>query len=107
MSQKSFLQSFSDDSPKTNPWEEDRLGYLPFAKQLSNVVLRMDAPNGYVIGLHGAWGSGKSTALNFVKAFIEKHNVERGDDAKPLQIIDFKPWIVSGHRTLLPRFLRS
>jgi predicted KAP-like P-loop ATPase len=67
-------QKFSDDSPKKNPWSEDRLGYKPFAERIAKAVLNLHAPNGYVIGLHGAWGSGKSTALNFVQAFLEKHN---------------------------------
>lgn len=57
---------YSDDAPKINPWKEDKLGFNQFAKRLSSVIASMRAPNGYVIGLHGAWGSGKSTALNFI-----------------------------------------
>jgi predicted KAP-like P-loop ATPase len=57
--------SFSDDAPKADPWTEDRLGYASFAERMANVIVDLAAPNGYVMGLHGAWGSGKSTAINF------------------------------------------
>ena len=97
---------FSDDTPKTNPWEQDRLGYRAFCSRLAKVVLGLAAPNGYVIGLHGAWGSGKSTALGFVQAFIKKYNDELPDGAPPLCIIDFRPWMVSGHQDLVSAFLK-
>ncbi|EIZ84861.1 MAG: hypothetical protein CL858_28165 [Cupriavidus sp.] len=97
---------FSDDNPKENPWTEDRLGFAPFAKRLADSILEVDAPNGYVIGLQGAWGSGKSTALNFVQAFIEKHNEELEEGKKPIHVIDFRPWIVSGHQDLIESFFK-
>jgi ABC-type Na+ transport system ATPase subunit NatA len=65
-----------DDVPKQDPWREDRLGFAAFAERLSKVIVSLEAPNGYVIGLHGKWGSGKSTALNFLNAFLKKHNDE-------------------------------
>lgn len=63
-------------------------------------------PNGYVIGLHGEWGSGKSTALNFVKAFLEKHNQEAASDDERIAVIEFRPWIVSGHQDLIAAFFK-
>jgi predicted KAP-like P-loop ATPase len=56
-----------DDQPKKNPWQDDRLGYAPFAERLANVIINMNIPNGYVIGLHGRWGSGKTTIVNFTQ----------------------------------------
>jgi predicted KAP-like P-loop ATPase len=96
----------SDDAPKQNPWLEDRLGFKPFAERLSKVILSLEVPNGYVIGLHGEWGSGKSTAINFVKAFLDKHNVEAEDEASRIEILDFRPWIVSGHQDLITAFFK-
>ncbi len=95
----------SDDLPKLNPWQEDRLGYAPFAKRLSNSLLRLQAPDGYVIGLHGEWGSGKTTALNFVKQYLQKHNLET-ENAKTIELIDFAPWIVSGHQDLIAAYFK-
>jgi hypothetical protein len=101
-----FRPQFSDDNPKENPWTEDRLGFAPFAKRLADSILEVEAPNGYVIGLQGAWGSGKSTALNFVQAFIERHNEELEEGRKPVHVIDFRPWIVSGHQDLIESFFK-
>ncbi len=94
-----------DDLPKVNPWQDDRLGYRPFCELLSKVVLSLRVPNGYVIGLHGEWGSGKSTALNFVRAFIDKHNQECRDQDR-ITLVDFQPWIVSGHGDLVAAFFK-
>ncbi len=97
-------RNYSDDAPKRNPWEEDRLGFTPFAKRLANVIRHLLAPNGYVIGLHGVWGSGKTTVLNFVEAFLNKYRDE-GDD-RSIQLIHFRPWIISGHQDLVAAFFK-
>ena len=93
-----------DDVPKENPWQDDRLGYAPFAQGIARVIISQTAPNGYVIGLHGQWGSGKSTIINFILAFLAKHNAEHEDDQ--VIHIDFRPWIVSGHQDLIAAFFK-
>jgi hypothetical protein len=93
-----------DDLPKQNPWNEDRLNYAPFAKQIARIVIGLEAKHGYVIGLHGQWGSGKSTVINFVLAHLEKHNVE--NELDQVVHIDFRPWIVSGHQDLIAAFFK-
>jgi hypothetical protein len=98
--------TLEDDLPKKNPWKDDRLGFQPFAERLSEVIKSLRVPNGYVIGLHGEWGSGKTTALNFVKAFIEKHNQEAKSCGEHIHVIDFQPWIVSGHQDLIAAFFK-
>lgn len=100
------LFTLQDDLPKEDPWQDDRLGFAPFTERLSKVIGSLDAPNGYVIGLHGEWGSGKTTALNFVNAFLKKHNDEAESEEKRIQIIDFRPWIVSGHQDLIAAFFK-
>ncbi len=97
---------FSDDQPKENPWQHDLLGYKPFAEAMFKAVRGLSAPNGYVIGLNGAWGAGKSTAVNFIKAFIEKHNQEVEKDSDRIVVIDYRPWLVSGHRDLVAAFFK-
>ena len=96
----------SDDAPKQNPWQDDRLGYNSFAERLSKVILSLAIPNGYVIGLHGEWGSGKSTTINFVKAFLDKHNMEAESENDKIEVLDFQPWIVSGHQDLITAFFK-
>ena len=96
----------SDDLPKENPWQDDRLGYRPFAERLAKVIRALPAPNGYAIGLHGKWGSGKSTAINFVKAFVKKYNDEADSREESINIVDFRPWIISGHQDLVAGFFK-
>ena len=91
-----------DDLPKKDPWKEDQLNYAPFAERIAKVIIGLYAPNGYVIGLHGTWGSGKSTILNFILEFLQKHNADHQDDE--VIHIDFRPWIVSGHQDLIAAF---
>jgi hypothetical protein len=100
------LFNLADDLPKENPWQDDRLGFRPFAERLSKVITGLRVSNGYVIGLHGEWGSGKSTALNFVKAFLKEHNAAASSDTERINVIEFRPWIVSGHQDLVAAFFK-
>lgn len=100
------VHRLSDDLPKKNPWLHDRLGYAPFAKRLARVILSLNVPHGYVVGLHGQWGSGKSTILNFVQAHLSKHNQEVEDAVSAIKIIEFRPWIVAGHQDLISAFFK-
>ena len=93
-----------DDLPKQNPWVHDRLNYAPFAARIAKVITSLTAPNGYVIGIHGQWGTGKSTVINFILAYLNKHNAEHEDDQ--VIHIDFRPWIVSGHQDLITAFFK-
>lgn len=93
-----------DDLPKDNPWRDDKLNYAPFAARIAKVIISLTAPNGYVIGLHGQWGSGKSTVINFILAHLKKHNAEHELDQ--VIHIDFRPWIVSGHQDLITAFFK-
>lgn len=94
---------YSDDAPKTDPDSEDTLGYAPFAALVARFIHRQPAPNGYVIGLHGPWGSGKSTALNFIKARLDELSA---GEAQRLRIVDFRPWIISGHQDLVSGYFK-
>lgn len=98
--------SWSDDAPKTNPWLHDKLGFRSFSEKLARVIQTVAAPNGYVIGLQGPWGSGKSTAINFVRSFLERDNQDLEDDKNKIAIVDFRPWIVSGHDDLVSSYFK-
>ena len=103
----SSYHPFSDDSPRTNPWQHDALGYKPFADRLATALVNIDAPTGYVLGLHGAWGSGKSTALNFTEAFMQKRREEGEEAYTTTELIRFEPWIVSGYQDLAAAFFKQ
>ena len=98
---------FSDDAPKTNPWQHDALGYRGFADRLAAALVGIQAPNGYVVGLHGPWGSGKSTVLNFVESFMRKRREEEESAYVATALIRFEPWIVSGYQDLAAAFFKQ
>ena len=81
---------------------DDRLGYGPFAKQLAHSILRGCPADGLVVALYGAWGTGKSTALNFIL-----HYVEVDPDADEPIIVRFNPWWFAGHEDLVRRFFKQ
>ncbi|WP_454883562.1 KAP family P-loop NTPase fold protein [Sphingomonas oryzagri] len=99
-------RQFADDAPKSNPWQDDALGFRDFSARLAEALVRQNAPNGYVFGLHGEWGSGKSTVLNFVRSHFHKWHEESCSDIATLEWFDFEPWIVSGHQDLAAAFFK-
>lgn len=102
----SLSHQFADDAPKSIPWREDALGFAPFAERLAGALVGQKAPGGYVFGLHGEWGSGKSTVLNFVRSYFEKWREEVAADVDELHWFSFEPWIVSGHQDLAAAFFK-
>lgn len=85
---------FSGDNPKINP-AEDMLDYAPFSRLLAQSISRMSPKEGIVISINGPWGSGKSTALNFILYYLEHEFAER-----PVIPIHFAPWWFSGRENL-------
>jgi len=97
---------FGDDLPKTLP-RDDRLGVAPLAKRLAQFIFKLEAPNGYVIGLHGEWGSGKSTLINFVVEYLNsKYNEEADSQSEKVEVIDFRPWMIAGHQDVMAAFVK-
>jgi len=96
----------SDDSAKHNPDTEDALGYAPFAKRIAGVIGRLASPSGYVIAIQGTWGSGKSTALNFARTYIERRNAALKPGETKVEIVEFRPWLISGHEDLVASFFK-
>lgn len=59
----------------------------------------VDASEGYVVGVVGPWGSGKTSILNMLREALQ------ADPAIP--VIDFNPWIFSGTDELIEAFFRE
>ena len=98
-----FRYEMGDDSPKSSR-SDDRLGHAAFADRVANVIVSVDATNGYVLGLNGAWGSGKSTTLNFVIDSVREHNRQRPQST--VLHVDFRPWLITGHQDLVGAFFK-
>lgn len=97
-------QLLSPDRPLSHP-EEDILGYDRFAESLATSLRRMTPLEGMVVAIHGPWGSGKSSVLNFVRHYLEEGPEEEGraDEERPL-MMRFSPWWFSGREDLTRLF---
>lgn len=67
--------------------KDDRLGLQPFADGIAGTLLADDCrtARGVVLGLEGAWGSGKSSVLNLVAESLKARAGER------LALVRFDP----------------
>lgn len=74
-----------DDVPISTP-EEDRFGFDPFAKAISDCIHSVVTPLGSVVAIYGPWGSGKSSVINLVRYHLSK-------DAPDLAVISFPAWM--------------
>jgi hypothetical protein len=86
----------SGDWPIENH-DDDRLGRSDFAKGLANEILGAPSKGGFVIGLTGSWGIGKTSILNMAVETI-------GDRA---HVVQFNPWFFSGTDALITSFFNE
>jgi predicted KAP-like P-loop ATPase len=93
--------SFGADRPLENP-EDDRLGHAAFAARIAEAILALPAHQGFVVGIYGPWGSGKTSVLNFVRRALEGEARE----GRPL-VVRFDPWWFAGEGSLAGRFFEE
>ncbi|MBA8904180.1 P-loop NTPase fold protein [Phyllobacterium sp. P30BS-XVII] len=58
-------QLLNADQPLTSA-AEDRLGRSTFAKRMAAGIIGVPASNGFVVGIEGEWGSGKSSLIAMI-----------------------------------------
>nr|HPM44341.1 P-loop NTPase fold protein [Caldisericia bacterium] len=64
---------FRPFGPLTDP-DDDQLGFAPFAEHIARSIVSFGYEENIAISINGAWGSGKTTFLGFVKSYIREHN---------------------------------
>ena len=69
------MSKYFNDSPIETA-EDDQYGISPFSKALAISLLGIVNPIGTVIAINGAWGSGKSSAVNLIRAELDSHKDE-------------------------------
>lgn len=89
----SASQPFHGDRPIEDE-AEDRLGFGPAARHVANAINNMASPDGFVIGVEGEWGSGKSSFINLVSDALLKA------ESAP-EVIRFLPWLISSRDGML------
>jgi predicted KAP-like P-loop ATPase len=91
------------DNPLFNP-DDDVLGRKKFSETLAKSIVGLDSSHGFVYGLYGPWGSGKSTVINFVEHYVNEHNKQSSSELKVI-VFRFNPWMFSGSDNLTKVFL--
>lgn len=79
-----------------NAVEEDKLNFRHVAQQLALSLVDPASDAGLVVGLEGAWGSGKSSLLFLVSKQLEGLPADRQPS-----LISFKPWLIGNRDALV------
>jgi predicted KAP-like P-loop ATPase len=87
-------RSLSGDRPITKP-DQDLLGFGPFAERVAAAIVHRATTPGIVIGIHGPWGTGKTSALNLIAHHVESMQ------GRSLKVLRFNPWWFSSSPDLL------
>lgn len=86
--------SFVSDAPT----HEDIFSREEYIKHLAQAIATTDVSNGLVVGIMGAWGTGKTSLKDML---IDKLEKNRESDDNESVIVDFNPWIYSGSNKLI------
>lgn len=86
---------FSSDQPIASR-AGDRLGRRTFAEALARQIATAPVETGFVVGLTGPWGSGKTSILNMVTEALA------GEEG--IVVLPFNPWLFSGTEQLVTAF---
>ena len=78
----------------------DALQRGPFADLVAALLLADNPTCATVVGLSGAWGTGKSTAANFAINRVEA-------SAKQVQVVRFEPWMFANVEALVREFFKE
>jgi len=96
---------FSPDAPIRSA-KEDLLGRANFVSALTRAILGTAGSESYVTGIHGKWGTGKSSVMNLIVEQITEHNKSKPDEEKA-SLLRFNPWNFADQNQLVFQFLRQ
>ena len=85
-----MLRKLIVDSERNLFENEDLLGTMCYADQLSDAIKNVPNKQAYTIGLYGTWGSGKSTIIRTAKEKLDK------DDSSRIKMVVYDAWKYSG-----------
>ena len=73
----------------------DMLGFQGVATQIERSLVNRGSDDGLVVGIEGAWGSGKSSLLFLIGKEFSK------SDNRKFTVINFRPWLVGSRDALI------
>ena len=80
---------------------EDRLERSPFARRVTDRILKSAEGPSVVFGLSGPWGSGKTSVLKMIEEILTQEN------ASTWKTVWFTPWSAADATTLTEEFYRA
>jgi len=93
----------NSDLPIKNA-EDDKLNRSGFSSDLARAIMNRDISEGFVIGMYGKWGSGKTSVINMV--LDQLRNLSKGKSDAPI-ILEFNPWLCSDPKQLVSQFFKQ
>lgn len=90
------MSKLLSDRPLDPSSGQDRLGFRSVGERLADAIANPSHTEGLVIGVEGAWGSGKSSLIALSVDALTKLEI----DKRPA-IVDFRPWLVGSRDALL------
>lgn len=84
------------DSDRTS--RGDAFGRMPLAKVIARQLCQITRESGFVVGIEGEWGSGKTFLLELVRSHLENQS------PRPI-VIGLNPWLISGTESVVCSFL--
>jgi predicted KAP-like P-loop ATPase len=78
--------------------KKDKFGRADFAKGLAEALIKIPNNESSTVGLHGAWGSGKTSIIKLAEEYIAENHK---DD---VIVIPFNPWLFSSAEGLHTAF---
>lgn len=93
----------NSDLPIKNA-KDDKLNRSGFSSDLARVIMNRNNPEGFVIGMYGKWGSGKTSVINMV---IDRLRSLSSNEEKPPVILEFNPWLCADPKQLVSQFFKQ
>jgi hypothetical protein len=86
------MQRIDEDRPLSDA-SLDEYGLAAIAEKLAGSIAPLASSDGIVFGIEGAWGSGKTTFINFLRDALN-----RIDDVK---VVSLSPWLMGDSRSMV------
>lgn len=81
--------------------DQDLFSFASAAKEIVDHIFETRQPESLVVGLSGAWGSGKTSFLNLIENELLDYKINN----KPVSTLRYVPWRVKNRESLLSSFL--
>ncbi|HUT60681.1 MAG TPA: P-loop NTPase fold protein [Phycisphaerae bacterium] len=92
------LASYISDAPVLAR-DQDRFDRWRFAERIADTIASREDASSIVIAVYGAWGTGKTTVLNFIDHCLQQ--------CPGVLAVRFNPWTFGDQRQLLISFFNS